>query len=134
MIDTSSGINWSKVYIPEGRTLKAVMHMIAKEKQKWGTAPSDGGNKSASPGDGAMPVQTPKSAKAASGSKDPNVEGQEKVKAKRKRNKKTEEPMKTEENSDAIEDPHTDPDVKKIKLELGQVADLLHEATAQDEA
>jgi peptide subunit release factor 1 (eRF1) len=134
MIDTGSGINWSNVYIPEGRTQKAVMHMLAKEKQKWGTAPKDGGNKSASPGDGAMPVQTPKPAKTATGAKKSNVEGQEKMNGKRKRSKKTEEPIKTEENSDAIEDPHADPDVKKIKLELEHVADQLHEAMTQDEA
>lgn len=135
MISNEQGIDWSRVFIPEGRTKKAVTHMIANERAKYGTpgkakGKGSGTGSGSGSGSGTDATQTPKAVKteAAAGDTPTATPGDTDSGKKRKRATK----VKTEKDDQDEQAAPEDLEVKKIKTELEEVDAAIAEHYEQD--
>ena len=115
LIESSGKIEWSKAKIPKGRTLKAVMHMFANEKNKLSSGLDEASHDEA---DGATPVQTPKTPRTAA-PKTPKTGSSAKAPAKRKR--AAVEGETGHHYNDMVKREHDDS--KRMKQELEETAE-----------
>ena len=67
-MEANSGkIEWAKAFIPPGRTIKAVRHMIDGERKKWAASSTSDGNKDGD--DANAGPSTPKTPRSGRGGK-----------------------------------------------------------------